>query len=123
MKKLKEGTDLNWLRANADGQVPEDKRDVDFNGTTFSERSLPPELLSKLAGAKSGDVRLYARGGQTHLVVVKQVTPAQPQPYSQVRTAIAEKLSGEKVNKAIDEWVGKLRKAHDVKVYLAQIGS
>ncbi len=122
-EKLRAGTDFKWLKANADGQIAEDKRAIDFDGATLSANALPEELAAKLKGTKPGDYRLYASGGQNHLVVVKAVTAEQQQPYLSVRPAIAKKLSGEMVNKAVAEWVGKLRKAHDVKVYLSQIGS
>lgn len=121
--KLKAGTDFKWLKANADGQIPEEKRAIDFDGATLSAKALPEDLAAKLKGTKPGDYRIYASGGQQHLVLVKQVTPEQQQPYLSVRPAIARKLSSEMVNKAVADWVVKLRKAHDVKVYLSQIGS
>jgi len=121
--KLKAGTDFKWLKANAEGQIAEDKRAIDFDGATLSARALPEDLAAKLKATKPGDYRLYGSGGQHHLIVVKQVTPEQQQPYLSVRPVIARKLSGEKVSKAVEEWVAKLRKAHDVRVYLSQIGS
>ncbi len=121
--KLKSGTDFNWLKANADGQIAEDKRTVDFNGTTVSANSLPHELVVKLKGAKPGDYRLQALDGQNLLIKVLSATPEEQQPYLQVRPAIGKKLAADLVTQAMADWVAKLRKAHDVKVYLTQIGS
>ena len=121
--KLKSGTDFNWLKANADGQVAEDKRTVDFNGVTVSANALPSELVAKLKGARPGDYRLQALDGQNLLIKVITATPEEPQPYLQVRPAIGKKLAAELLTRAMADWVAKLRKAHDVKVYLSQIGS
>jgi hypothetical protein len=120
--KLKAGTDFRWLKANAEGQVPEDKRALDFDGKTVSSTSLPPDLTKALAGARKGALRLHATQGQHLVLVVKEVVPSRVQPYPETRAAIAKTLSGEKLNQAVQDWTSKLRKAHSVKVYLVQIG-
>jgi hypothetical protein len=121
--RLKSGTDFKWLKTNADGLVPEDGRNLDLGNGTVSARSLPADLASRLANSKPGDLRVYPQSGQHHLLLVKQVTPAKERPYLEVRAEIGKKLSGEKLNQALQDWIAKLRKAHDVKVYLTQIGS
>jgi parvulin-like peptidyl-prolyl isomerase len=120
--KLKSGTDFGWLKANAEGQIPEDRRAADFNGTTVSASALPEALAAKLKGSRPGDYRLHSMEGQHFVLKVLAATAEQQQPYLQVRADIGKKLSAQKVNKAVEEWVAKLRKAHDVKVYLTQVG-
>ena len=120
--KLKAGTDFTWLKQNADGQIAEDARALDFTGAAVSSTAMPSALAASLKGSRAGDARLYSGEGQHFVIRVIGVTPEQVQPYLQVRPIIAKKLSGEKVTRAVDDWVAKLRKAHDVKVYLAKIG-
>lgn len=124
MGKLRAGTDFKWLKANAPGLLSEKSRTIDFEGTTLSARGLGADLAKVLSGAKPGDVRLWssAEGGH-YVVVVKAVTPPTPQPYPEAREAIAPRLQKQKVNEAVEEWIGKLRKARAVKVYLTRIES
>ncbi len=122
--KLEAGTDFKWLKATAQGQIKEADRAVDFDGSTMSAKALAPALAAALKGTRSGALRLYAaEGGQHYVILVKQETPPLPQPYLQSREAIAKKLSAEKLSKALEEWVAKLRKAHVVKVFVTKIVS
>jgi parvulin-like peptidyl-prolyl isomerase len=122
LDQLHAGFDFAWLKRNAEGQIAEEKRAADFTGGTVSASALPEALAASLKGARAGDRRLQAIEGQFLVIEVLAATPEKPQPYPSVRAAIAKKLSAEKVKKAVDDWVAKLRKAHEVKVYLAQIG-
>ncbi len=74
-----------------------------------------------LAGAKNGDIRLYTSPeGYCYVLAVQEVIPARPAPLDSARKEIAKKLYGEKVNKSIEVWGEKLRKAYQVKLYLAE---
>jgi hypothetical protein len=117
------GTDVTWLKAHAEGLIAPEKRTLDFNGATVSAASLPDALRSQLSNAKAGDVRVFDDGGEHDAIIVRAVVVPAQRPYLEVRAEIAKKLSGEKVNRALAEWVEKLRKAHEVQVYLRQIGS
>ncbi len=123
-EKLKSGTDFRWLKSNAGGQLEESRRAIDFEGSTVSGRAMPADLANLLNGAKANDLRLYsAKEGGHYLVQVKAVTAPKPQPYAETREDIAPKVQRQKVAQALDEWIARLRKAHEVKVYITQISS
>lgn len=116
--KLKAGTDLKWLKANADGQLKDDEVRIDLNGKTIAEKAMDPSLAKALAGAKDKDVRLYSRAPAEHYVlVVKERISPRLQPYKDVREKIAKELFGDKVTASVKEWTEKLRKAHKVEIY------
>jgi parvulin-like peptidyl-prolyl cis-trans isomerase-like protein/PPIC-type peptidyl-prolyl cis-trans isomerase-like protein len=123
LEKLKAGTDFKWLQQNADDQVPVDQRAIELDGNVVSGNALLPEVAKAIAGAKSGDLRVAEYKGQHFVIVVSQVTPPTPQPFAEAREAIAPKVQAEVFQKALEDWVAKLRKAHDVKVYITKIVS
>ncbi len=49
--------------------------------------------------------------------------PPSVQPLAEVQEAIVQKLYGEAVQKAVDDYIAKLRKAHKFELFLARIGS
>lgn len=118
--KLRQGTDLQWLRTNAEGQAdPENVPDaLEFHGKTVATRLLPDAVQKSVAGARAGDVRLFApEGGPAIVLVVLDVVPPKPQPLEAVRDEVAAAVSREKRKAAIDEWAAKLRSASDVKTF------
>jgi parvulin-like peptidyl-prolyl isomerase len=120
--KLRDGTDFKWLQDNAEGRVSGDKA-LALSGSTVSATALPESLRKQLGDARVGDVKAFESDGLHHVAVIRRIVPQNFRPYLEVRAEIAKKLSGEKVNRALAEWVAKLRKAHDVEVYLQQIGT
>ncbi|WP_129126946.1 peptidyl-prolyl cis-trans isomerase [Geomonas oryzae] len=121
-EKLRKGAEFQWLSANAAGQVPagSDGR-LEFGDTPWITKKLAPEVQLALAGAKGGDFRLYTSPeGYCYVLAVQDVIPAKPAPLDSARKEIAKKLYGEKVNKSIEVWGEKLRKAYQVKLYLAE---
>ena len=121
--KLRSGTDFKWLNANADGKLPEGEVKEKVSGV-LSGKSLSPDMAKALEGAKSGDYRvLPAADNRFYAVHVIEVIPPSAQPYAEVREGIAEKLYGEGLNKAVLDYMAKLRKAHPVQVYLTRVGS
>jgi parvulin-like peptidyl-prolyl isomerase len=124
LKRLQGGTDLGWLRANAEDQVPQDKRNLQLEGTTFSATALAPELVASISGADRGDYRLYeAPGSQYWVVRLLDRVAEKEQPYRAVRDGIVKKLFAEKVTKAVKEYAAKLREVHRVDVYITRIGT
>jgi hypothetical protein len=122
LDKLRSGTDLKWLRANAAGQIKEDKRVAQIDGAVLSANTLPKRMRSELANAKVGDYRMSEVEGQYYVVRVISVTPAVEQTYEAARAAIGEKLISENLSKAVKDSAAKVRKGHRVDVYLNRIG-
>ncbi len=122
--KLQAGTDLKWLLANAEGQLEPSKLTVQLDGFPVSAASLSPELGRALAGAKSGDYRLYAdpEGGRYVIHVIEEIPP-QLRPFDQVKNTIGQKLQAEKVNAAFKDWAGKLRQHYAIEVLITKIGA
>jgi parvulin-like peptidyl-prolyl isomerase len=122
LEKLKAGTDFAWLRSNAAGQVPPERRSLQLDGRTVSVTTLPRDLASALAGARSGEYRLYAANqAEVYVIRVVEHVPPTTQPYAEAREAIARKLFDEKLARAVGEYADKLRKAQRVDVLIARV--
>ena len=119
LARIQHGTDYDWLKKNVDGIVPPDRSAPAFDGSTISARQMPPDLRKALAGVRAGGVRLYTAAGQHFLVIVRSYTPEQVQPFEEAAPDLTKKLQEEMLDRKFAEWVAKLRKAHEVKVYLA----
>ena len=118
--KLVKGADFQWIRANAPGQIEKDKAGdlLSFDGSVVMTNTFPEDVQKALAGARSGDYRLYASPqGPVYVLHVKEVIPSGPQPFDAVRDTIGKKLFEEKQKKAVEEYARKLRTASDVKVF------
>ena len=123
LDKLRKGTDFKWLNANAEGQVKADKAQFLFDGQTLNVKGLGDDLQKALSGAVAGDYRLYTSPeGYSYVIFVEEDVPAKEQPYKEARDSVAKKLFKDKLNKSVGDWAEKLRKAHDVKVYVTKIG-
>jgi parvulin-like peptidyl-prolyl isomerase len=125
LEKLKAGTDFKFLKGNSEGQVGQDERAFQLDGTMpVTAKGLPNDLVSLLSGTKGGDYRLWAGPrGQSYVIQVLEVTPASQQPFEKVKDGILKKVFNQNADKAVQEWAGKLRKARDVKVYVSRIGA
>jgi parvulin-like peptidyl-prolyl isomerase len=122
LQKLKDGTDFAWLRSTAPGQVPVERRALQFDGRTVSAATLPPELAKSLTGARAGEYRLYSPGdAEAYVIRVLEQTPPSTKPYVEVREAIVKQVYEDKVNRAIAEYAAKLRKAQHVDVLIARV--
>lgn len=122
LAKLRAGTDLKWLRQNAAGQLPEPDRKLQLGGTVAAS-AIPAALGKALAGAKTGDLRLYPAEDGTYVLQVVSETPPAARPYAEVREAIARKLYAEQVEAKVQAYVQKLRGATEVKVFISRIGT
>jgi parvulin-like peptidyl-prolyl isomerase len=120
MLDLRQGTDFQWLKDNAEGQVDKNKKGVlIFDGSLLTTKDLPENVQKVVYGAKSGDIRLLANPDDYFYVLsIQEVIPPRPQPYPEVREQIARKIYNEKLIKAVEDYADKLRAVSDVKIYL-----
>lgn len=121
IEKLRKGTDFAWLKANAEGQATRSTSTfLEFDGSTLVTKNLPQAVGETVAGAKTGDFRLHGTpDGFFYVLAVVDVIPAKPSPLEAERKAIVKKVFGDKMNKAVEEWGGKLKNAYSVKIYVA----
>ena len=117
---LRKGTDFQWMKENAEGQVDQGTKGVlNFDGSLLTTKDLPEGVQKAVNGAKTGDFRLYESPENHYYVLyVQEVIPSKPQPYAEAREKIAKKIYNEKLTKAVEEYAGKLRAVSDVKIYL-----
>ncbi len=118
--KLMKGADFQWIRENAPGRMGKDNAAnlLAFDGNVILTETLPEDVQKALAGARTGEYRLYASPqGPAYVLYLKERIPSGPQPFETVREAIGKKLFEEKQRKAVEEYSRKLRKASDVKVF------
>ena len=117
---LRKGTDFQWLKANAEGQVDKNTKGVlDFEGNLLTTKDLPELVQKAVSGAKSGDFRLLANPENYYYVLsIQEVIPPRPRPYPEAREQVAKKIYNEKITKAVEDYADKLRAVSDVKIYL-----
>jgi hypothetical protein len=85
----------------------------------LATKSLPEGVQKVVSGARSGDLRLYASPeGHFYVLSIQEVTASRPQPYPEARETIAGIVYNEKLQKAVEDWIDKLKAVSDVKVYL-----
>ena len=119
LAKLRGGTDLKWLAANAPGRVdPAAPRRATFPAELVASEDLPEDVRKVLKGARSGDTRLYAEGpnGPFHVLALRDYRAPSPLPFDEVRVRIRDRVYQAKLTKALEETAGALRKAAEVKV-------
>jgi hypothetical protein len=120
IEKLRKGTDFQWLKANAEGQVEKTAKGLlDFDGKPLMTKELPEDMQKVLSGARTGDFKLYgSSGGYFYVLAVQDVVPSKPKPFNEVRQEIAMKVFNEKLKKAVEDFADKLRALSDVKIFL-----
>ena len=121
LAKLRKGAEFQWLKANAEGQAdPKSQGLLEFEGNLLVSRNLPDEVRQAVAGAVNGDARLLeTREGFSYLLVIPEVIPPRPSSLESNREEIAKNVYNIRMGKAVEEWAGKLRKASNVQVFLA----
>ncbi len=119
IKKLKKGTDFNWLGSNADGQVDKKEKGLlNFEGKLLTLGGLPEDVQKALSSVKPGDFKLYeSPRGHFYVLVINQIVPPEPKPFEAVRTDIAETVFNEKVTATIEKWAEQLKEYYPVKIY------
>lgn len=119
LAKLRAGADMAWMRTNAPGRIdPKDTPDLlVFPATPVMVSEVPADLRQALAGADSGELRLYGvTNGPSYVILVKEMLPGQTLPLEKAMRGIRARLTGEKRQKAFDDYVATLRKASEVEV-------
>lgn len=121
--KLAQGTDLEWLRASAEGRLPPEEQGLRLDGALVSANTLPASLAKALTGAVAGDLRLYAAddGAQHYVVRVKEHIPPSVRPYLDVREKLAREVEAEKIAGAVRDYAARLRQVQKVDVLLTRI--
>jgi hypothetical protein len=123
VRKAREGTEWNWLAANAEGQAGNGAAGVlTFDGQPIMVSSMPDALQKAVAGSKAKDVRLYAspEGLFYALAILETIAPA-PRPYAQVRDDVAKALYTETIGKNVEEYAAKLRVRTKVEIHLKKV--
>jgi hypothetical protein len=120
IRKLRGGADFGWLAANAPGQVDKAARGLQVaDGQPIATSGMPEGMQKALAGTKAGESRLYASPeGHVYVLAVQEVIAPGARPYGEVRDEIAKKLYGEKMQKSLEAYVGKLRAASKIEIHL-----
>ncbi len=122
-EKLRNGSDFQWIRANAEGRVdPGGTKDLlSFGEGPMVTGGLPKEIQKAVAGAVGGEYRVYSLpGGISYVLYVREVIPPAPRPFESVREQVAKSLFERKRLEALKEYVRQLRGASDVKVFAAE---
>jgi parvulin-like peptidyl-prolyl isomerase len=120
LTSLRQGTDYQWLKDNAEGQVDESTKGVlAFDGMLLTTKDLPEDVQKSVSGARTGDFRLLGTPeNHFYVLFIQEVIPQRPQPYSEAGEKIANKIYNEKITKAVEQYAEKLRGLSEVKVYL-----
>ncbi|HEY3307058.1 MAG TPA: peptidyl-prolyl cis-trans isomerase [Desulfuromonadaceae bacterium] len=116
--KLRKGTEFKWLKANAEGRTSISKSLYNlFEGEPIVKLNLPESLQKALAGAKTGDYRVFTDGKLGYAIAVIAYEPVRTKTYPEVEEAIKEAVFYEKLNKGIEEWANKLKGSSNVVIY------
>lgn len=123
--KLEKGTDFQWVRNNAEGQVDKEKSEslLEFSGKLLVMKNFPEPLQKVIADAKPGDIRLYQTpDGFFYALLVQDMFPAKASPIEAERKEINKKIFGLKLNEALEEWGEKLEKEYSVTLFITDLG-
>ena len=123
MERLGKGTEFEWLRSRAEGQIKEkDRKVLPFEGKLVTVSSLPSGLRKVVSGTNPGDVRLYeSPEGLYYVLFVYDVVPSEPQPFDAVKEEVAEKVYNDKLKRSIEHWADQLREHYPVKVFAKEL--
>lgn len=120
IEELRKGTDLKWIKENAEGRVDKEAAGIDeeMDDRLQDMSQLPESVRKVVSGVKPGDVRLYKTPSDNFCVlVIREVYPARPAPLEAVEKPIFNTVFNEKLMKQFEEWADKLWGAYNVKVF------
>jgi len=118
--RLRQGTELRWIRENAEGQATRDQFPglLTFGGMPLAVPTLPEGVQKALAGAAPGDDRFYAApDGPYYILHVRDRIAPEPRPYEAVRKELGPQLAERKQEEALKDWGQKLRAASEIEVF------
>lgn len=121
LEHLNSGADINWMRANAEGQVDPESSPVHlrFDARLVTVTSLSESVRKAIAGAETGNFRLYAETAERHQVLyVRQRIAAQPRPVDEVRGEVAQGVFAQERQASMDKWVRQLRDASEIQIFV-----
>jgi hypothetical protein len=123
LDKLQGGTDLEWLRANGEGQLKPQDQKLRLEGALLSATTMPASLAKALTGARPGDYRLYATddGAQHYVLRVADQVPPGVKPYADAREQLAREVQAEKVATAVKDYADRLRQVQAIDVLITRI--
>jgi hypothetical protein len=119
LEKLRQGADLNWMRANASGQVDPHagKATWRFDGKILPVSGLPEGAQGALAGASTGDFRLWEESADAfHVLHVVQSVPSEVRDFEEVKTSVAGRVFADKRQQQLEHWIEQLRMASEIKI-------
>jgi hypothetical protein len=119
MDRLGKGTDFEWLRSRAEGQIQNtNERGLPFEGRLLTVSSLPQGVQKIISGADPGDFRLYeSPQGLYYVLYVVDVLPSEPQPFQAVKEKVAERVYSDKLKQSVENWADQLRDYYPVKIF------
>ena len=122
MGKLKSGPDFQWMKANAEGQVPPGSADVTrFGEEVVTVQSLPEAVRSILENADEGSFVLYRQEEKYfHVLNVEKRIRSRAQPFEEAQNVVSRQMYKEKLDRALAEWTERLKSAYRAKVYAVE---
>ncbi|RLB68351.1 MAG: hypothetical protein DRH08_01200 [Deltaproteobacteria bacterium] len=122
LKKLQAGSDFKWVSANVTGLADAENINIlNLGGSLLSVTALPDDLQHEVTGARQGDMFLYAGPDNLYYtLVVEAAFPPEAKTYEEVRQEIGKIVYGEVVNKALEEWVVKLKEVYETEIFLVK---
>ena len=121
-KKLQAGSDFKWVSGNSTDLADPDNKDIlNLGGSILAASALPAELQKLVATARSGDVFLYNGPDQLfYTLVVESAFASKAKTYQDVRQEVGKIVYAQKINEALEEWVGKLKEAYETEIFIVQ---
>ena len=119
LEKLSKGSDFDWLRSHAEGQVEANSGGLlQLEGKLLTISGLPEDLHRVVEEAKEGDYKLYVSPeGYFYVLYIYEVVSPKPQPFAKVKPKITEKIFEGKVKEAVEDYAAKLREYYPVEIY------
>jgi peptidyl-prolyl cis-trans isomerase C len=119
LAKLRAGADLAWMRNNATGRLDPIANPglLAFPADPVNLPDLPEDLRRALDKAATGEYRLYgAADGISYVILVRELLPGKTMPLDEATGPIRAKLTGEKRQKAFDDYIAALRGKSAVRI-------
>ena len=120
LDSLQKGTDLRWLLANAEGQVPPGTEGLlALDGGLVTSTTIPEGMFKALEGATPGQYRLYDDEDNKffYVLYLQRRVPTKIRSLESVRGDVTKEVFNMKTAEALKNLVKKLRQAYGVEIY------